>query len=76
VSRLLSIFSGLIGVVSTIFSWLRERQMVEKGRQEAAIEAIKKVEENAQKADRAVAVDDANRTERLRKRFNRAAGGE
>jgi D-lyxose ketol-isomerase len=73
---LLSALSGIVGIVSTILHWWRERDMIERGKQEAAIEAMKKVEDHAKKADRAVAVDDPERTERLRNRFDRSRGGE
>lgn len=74
--RLLSILSGLFGVVTTFLTMWKERKLIEQGKQEAAIDAMKEVEDRAKKADRAVAVDDAERTDRLRKRFNRAASGE
>lgn len=74
--RFLSILSGLFGIVTTLLSMLKEKKLIEQGKQEAAIDAIKEVEVRNEKADRAVAVDDAERTDRLRKRFDRAAGGE
>lgn len=74
--RFLSILSGLFGIVTTLLSMLKEKKLIEQGKQEAAIDAIKEIEVRNEKADRAVAVDDAERTNRLRKRFDRAAGGE
>lgn len=74
--RFLSILSGLFGIVTTFLTMWKERKLVEQGKQEAAIDAIKEIEVRNEKADRAVAVDDAERTDRLRKRFDRAAGGE
>lgn len=74
--RFLSILSGLFGIVTTFLTMWKERKLIEQGKQEAAIDAIKEIEVRNEKADRAVAVDDAERTDRLRKRFDRAAGGE
>ena len=74
--RLLSIMSGLFGVVTTFLTMWKERKLIEQGKQEAAIDAIKEIEVRNEKADRAVAVDDPERAKRLRRRFNRSSGGE
>ena len=63
-------------MISTILTWWKERALVEQGRKDAALDAIKEVEARVEKAEAAVATPDPVRDERLRKRFDRAAGGQ
>ncbi len=73
--RILSIMSGLLGAITTFLTWIKERRLIQQGRQEAAIDAIKEVEKRAEQAKAAVDVSDPARSDRLRKRFDRSASG-
>jgi hypothetical protein len=61
-------------VISTIFAWWKERALINQGRKEAALDAIVEVEARVEKAEAAVATPDPVRNQRLRSRFDRAAG--
>jgi hypothetical protein len=63
-------------VISTILTWWKERALIEQGRKDAALDAIKEVEVRVEKAEAAVATPDPVRDERLRKRFDRSRGGQ
>lgn len=66
------LLASLLSVISTILTWWKERALIEQGRKDAALDAIKEVEVRVEKADAAVATPDPVRDERLRKRFDRA----
>jgi hypothetical protein len=70
------LFASLLSVISTILTWWKERALVEQGRKDAALDAIKEVEVRVEKADAAVATPDPVRNERLRDRFDRSRGGQ
>ena len=72
----MKLLTSLLSVISTILTWWKERALVEQGRKDAALDAIKEVEARVEKAEAAVATPDPVRDERLRKRFDRAAGGQ
>lgn len=73
---ILSLIAGLFNAVSGIVSFFRDRKLVRQGRMEEKLDAVEKVEERASQANRAVAVADDDRDERLRSRFDRARRGE
>jgi uncharacterized membrane protein YccC len=70
------ILASLLSVLATVFTWWRERALIEQGRKDAALDAIKEVEARVEQAEAAVAAADPVRDERLRGRFDRAAGGQ
>jgi uncharacterized membrane protein YccC len=70
------LFASLLSVISTILTWWKQKQLIEQGRKEAALDAIEEVEARVEQAEAAVANPDPVRDERLRKRFDRAAGGQ
>jgi uncharacterized protein YyaL (SSP411 family) len=70
------LLASLLSVLSTILTWWKQKQLIEQGRKEAALDAIEEVEVRVEKAEAAVATADPVRDERLRKRFDRAAGGQ
>jgi hypothetical protein len=70
------LFASLLSVISTILTWWRERALIEQGRKDAALDAIKEVEVRVEKAEAAVAAADPVRDERLRDRFDRSRGGQ
>jgi uncharacterized protein YyaL (SSP411 family) len=70
------LFASLLSVLSTILTWWKQKQLIEQGRKDAALDAVKEIEARVEKAEAAVATADPVRNERLRKRFDRAAGGQ
>jgi uncharacterized membrane protein YccC len=70
------LFASLLSVLSTILTWWKQKQLIEQGRKDAALDAIEEVEARVEQAEAAVATADPVRDERLRKRFDRAAGGQ
>ena len=70
----MKLLTSLLSVFAAILTWWRERALVEQGRKEAALDAIKEVEARVEKAEVAVATPDPVRDERLRGRFDRSAG--
>ena len=72
----MKLFASLLSVISTILTWWKQKQLIEQGRKDAALDAIEEVEVRVEKAEAAVATADPVRNERLRKRFDRAAGGQ
>ena len=70
----MKLLTSLLSVFAAILTWWRERALVEQGRKEAALDAIKEVEARVEKAEAAVATPDPVRNERLRDRFDRATG--
>ena len=72
----MKLFASLLSVLATVLTWWKQRALIEQGRKDAALDAIKEVEARVEKAEAAVATPDPVRNERLRKRFDRAAGGQ
>ena len=72
---MLSFLRAFFGFLDKLAAYLNSRQLIEAGKAEAAAEQIKEVEANVAKAEAAVNVPDAERTERLRSRFDRARRG-
>ncbi len=72
----MKLFASLLSVLSTILTWWKQKQLIEQGRKDAALDAVKEIEARVEKAEAAVATADPVRNERLRKRFDRAAGGQ
>jgi uncharacterized membrane protein YccC len=70
------LLTSLLSVFAAILTWWRERALVEQGRKEAALDAVKEVEARVEKAEAAVATPDPVRDERLRGRFDRAHSGQ
>jgi uncharacterized membrane protein YccC len=70
------ILVSLLSVLATVFTWWRERALIEQGRKGAALDAVREVEARVEQAEAAVAAADPVRDERLRRRFDRAAGGQ
>ena len=70
----MKLLTSLLSVFAAILTWWRERALVEQGRKEAALDAVKEVEARVEKAEAAVATPDPVRNERLRGRFDRSAG--
>jgi len=68
------LLASLFSVISTILTWWKERALINQGRKEAALDAIVEVEARVEKAEAAVATPDPVRNQRLRSRFDRAAG--
>ena len=67
----MKLFASLFSVLATILTWWKQRALVEQGRKEAALDAIKEVEARVEQAEAAVATTDPVRDERLRSRFDR-----
>jgi hypothetical protein len=67
--RLLSAFFSLLDRIGKYFA---DRQLMDAGRAEQAVEAVHEVETRVEAADRAIAVPDAARTERLRNKYDRS----
>ena len=72
----MKLLTSLLSVFAAILTWWRERALVEQGRKEAALDAVKEVEARVEKAEAAVATPDPVRNERLRGRFDRAPSGQ
>ena len=70
----MKLLTSLLSVFAAILTWWRERALVEQGRKEAALDAVKEVEARVEKAEAAVATPDPVRNKRLRDRFDRSAG--
>ena len=72
----MKLLTSLLSVFAAILTWWKQRALIDQGRKEAALDAIKEVEARVEKAEAAVATPDPVRDERLRGRFDRAAGGQ
>jgi len=68
------LLTSLLSVFAAILTWWKQRALIEQGRKEAALDAVKEVEARVEKAEAAVATPDPVRNQRLRSRFDRAAG--
>ena len=72
----MKLLTSLLSVFAAILTWWKQRALIEQGRKEAALDAVKEVEARVEKAEAAVATPDPVRNERLRDRFDRAAGNQ
>ena len=72
----MKLLTSLLSVFAAILTWWKQRALVEQGRKEAALDAVKEVEARVEKAEAAVATPDPVRNERLRDRFDRAHSGQ
>ena len=70
----MKLLTSLLSVFAAILTWWKQRALIEQGRKEAALDAVKEVEARVEKAEAAVATPDPVRNQRLRSRFDRAAG--
>jgi len=70
------LLTSLLSVFAAILTWWKQRALIEQGRKEATLDAVKEVESRVEKAEVAVATPDPVRNERLRKRFDRSRGGQ
>jgi hypothetical protein len=70
------LLTSLLSVFAAILTWWKQRALIEQGRKEAALDAVKEVESRVEKAEVAVATPDPVRNKRLRDRFDRAAGNQ
>jgi hypothetical protein len=68
------LFASLLSVLSTTLTWCKQKQLIEQGRKEAALDAVKEVESRVKKAETVVAASDIVRDKRLRNRFDRSSG--
>ena len=72
----MKLLTSLLSVFAAILTWWKQRALIEQGRKEAALDAVKEVEARVEKAEVAVATPDPVRNERLRKRFDRSIGNQ
>ena len=70
----MKLLASLFSVLATILTWWKQRALIEQGRKEQALDAIEEIEARVEQAEAAVATPDPVRNQRLRKRFDRAAG--
>lgn len=70
----MKLVASLISLLTAIFTWWKRKEMVEQGRNEQILDAIKEVEARVDKADAVVVALDPARNERLRDRFDRSHG--
>ncbi len=68
---MIGFLKSLFAAIAGVFKYLGDRQLVEAGKAEQSVEAVKEVEQRVEQAEKAVTVPDASRTERLRNRFGR-----
>lgn len=66
----------LLGLLSALADYFRNRQLIEAGKAEQAAEAVKEVEARVEQARDVDAAADLARTERLRSRFDRSRSGQ
>jgi hypothetical protein len=71
--KLLHALLSLLGAVAQLFA---ARRLLKAGAAEQREADMKEVEDRVEKADHAVRVADPDRTERLRRRFDRSSGGQ
>ena len=72
----MKLLTSLLSVFAAILTWWKQRALIEQGRKEAALDAVKEVEARVEKAEVAVATPDPVRNQRLRSRFDRAHSGQ
>ena len=73
---LLAFGNALLGLLNRVGQYLQNKQLLDAGKAEQQVAAQTQVISNVKKANDAVTVPDAKRTERLRKRFDAAYGDE
>lgn len=64
----------LLGIFASLAAFFRDRQLIEAGKAEKTVEEIKEVEARVEKAESVARAVDPERTERLRRRFDRGKG--
>ena len=64
----------LLGIFASLAAFFRDRQLIEAGKTEKTVEEIKEVEARVEKAESVARAVDPERTERLRRRFDRGKG--
>ena len=72
---MLTLFRQLFGLLQQAFRLFADRQLLDAGKAEQANAAVVEEQAHVVKAEQAVSVADPVRDERLRSRFDRAAGG-
>jgi hypothetical protein len=69
---------ALLGIFAALADWFRDRQLIEAGKAEQAVEAVKEVERRVEQAQEAGAVidgvvgGDPARADRLRSKYDRS----
>ena len=61
----------LLGIFTSLAAFFRDRQLIEAGKAEKTVEEVEEVEARVEKAESVARVVDPERTERLRRRFDR-----
>lgn len=72
---MMALLSSLLSLLDRLWATWEADKLRRQGRQEAEKEAADEAERQRDLADRAVVVDDPDRSDRLRKRFDAAADG-
>lgn len=72
---MLSWLKPLLGIFASLAAFFRDRQLIEAGKAEKTVEEIKEVEARVEKAKSIARAVDPERTERLRRRFDRGREG-
>lgn len=70
----MKLLTALFSLVDRLFAMWRDNNLREQGRQKAAKEAADEVQRQLDLAEHAARLDDLERNERLRSRFDDAAG--
>lgn len=71
---MMALLSSLLSLLDRLWATWEADKLRRQGRQEAEKEAADEIQRQRDLADRAVVVDDPDRSDRLRKRFDAAAG--
>lgn len=71
---MLKLLSALFSLINKVFELWHDNAIKSQGRQEEAAKIKEQVDANVAKAEMAVVTADPERTERLRKRFDRSRG--
>lgn len=69
---MVKLLSALFGFFDKIAAYFNTKQIKDAGRAEEALKQVSEVEERVEKANNAVSVPDAVRTERLRNKYDRS----
>jgi hypothetical protein len=75
-AALASLGAALLELLNRVGQYLQNKQLLDAGKAEQQVIVQEQVEANVKKADDAAAVPDAERTQRLRQRFDTAYGNE
>lgn len=70
---MMALLSSLLSLLDRLWATWEADKLRRQGRQEAEKEAADEIQRQRDLADRAVVVDDPDRSDRLRKRFDAAA---